>query len=79
MVDGASSISGRAGRRPAEQDQLGIGGTGLAQQIEPRAVAIIDLGMPKPGDVDHLDIGIDQVTGTPCAISICATVWPKRP
>ncbi len=44
----------------AEQDQLGVGGAGLAQQVEPGAVAIIDLGAEAAGDVDHLDVGVDQ-------------------
>ena len=44
----------------AEQDQLGLGGAGLAEQVEPGAVAIIDLGAEAAGDVDHLDVGVDQ-------------------
>ena len=44
----------------AEQDQLGLRRACLAEQIEPGAVAIIDLGAEASGDVDHLDIGVDQ-------------------
>jgi hypothetical protein len=63
----------------AEQDQLGIAGAGLAQQVDPRAVAEVHLGSEFLGDVDHLDVAVDQRHRDPGAISVCATVCPKRP
>jgi len=47
----------------AEQDQLGFCRARLPQQVDSRAVAIIDLGTKLAGDVDHLDIGVDQRDG----------------
>ncbi len=43
-----------------EQDQFGLGRSRLTQQVEPCAVAVINLGPEFPGDVDHLDVGVYQ-------------------
>ena len=47
----------------AEEDQLGLGRARLPQQIEPGAVAEIDLRTELRSDVDHLDVAVDQRDG----------------
>ena len=69
-------------RSPSMQNRisLGLGGAGLAEQVEPGAVAIIDLRAEARRRRRSCSMSVSiRVTGMPLAISICATVWPKRP
>ena len=63
----------------AEQDQLRLRRARLAQQVEPRAVAIIDLRAELARDsIISTSVSI-SVTVIPAASSICPTVCPNRP
>ena len=58
--------SRRAVERPvveAEEDRLGVAGAGEAEQVEPGAVAIIDLGAEGAAELDLARLGIDQGDG----------------
>ena len=47
----------------AEQQQLRLACAGLAQQIDPRTIAIVDLRAKAAGGLDHFDVLIDQRYG----------------